>query len=38
MTNGGRAYALPPFSFGPSSAPRPGWVVGPVLNDNPAGY
>ena len=23
MTNGGRAYALPPFSFGPSSASRP---------------
>lgn len=29
MTNGGRAYALPPFSFGPSSASRPATTAPP---------
>ena len=35
MTNGGRAYALPPFSFGPSSASRPATTAPPPPSQRP---
>ena len=35
MTNGGRAYALPPFSFGPSSASRPTTTRAPPPSQRP---
>ena len=35
MTNGGRAYALPPLSFGPSSASRPTTTAPPFTATRP---